>query len=117
MPEVAMQTVSTIHLPDTDQLPIALENTEARKAWIAQWLEAYYSQLGSMPFSIQHFIAAAQTRLAELLPDNEVTLNASDYEHIKDWVFEVLAKGRLTQVFDDKNNHIELKAATGNKPA
>lgn len=117
VPETTMQAPPTIHLPDTDKLPAALENTETRKAWIAQWLEAYCSQLGSMPFSVQHFIAAAQTRLAELAPDNEVTLDASDYEHIKAWVFEVLATGCLTQAFDDKNNHIELKADTGNKPA
>lgn len=117
VPETTMQAPLAIHLPDTDKLPAALENAEARKAWIAQWLEAYCSQLDSMPFSVQHFMTAAQTRLAELLPDNEVTLNASDYEHIKVWVFEVLAKGRLTQAFDDKNNHIELKAATGNKSA
>lgn len=86
-----------INLPDTDNLLDALENTEAREALIALWLEAYRGQLGGTPFSVQHFMAAAQTRLAELHPDNDFELGVNDYEHIKAWVFEALADGRLQQ--------------------
>jgi type I restriction enzyme S subunit len=99
-----------IHLPDTDNLLAALENAEARAALIAQWLDAYRGQLGGMPFSVPLFMAAAQTRLAELYPDNDFALGANDYEHIKAWVFEALAAGTLSQVFDDTDNRIQLKA-------
>jgi type I restriction enzyme S subunit len=99
-----------IHLPDTDNLLAALESAEARVALITQWLESYRGQLGSTPFSAQHFMAAAQTRLAELHPDNDFELGVTDYEHIKVWVFEALAAGRLAQAFDDAGNRIELKA-------
>lgn len=96
-------------LPDTDNLLDALESAEAREVLISQWLEAYRGQLGSTPFSVQNFMAAAQTRLAELHPDNDFALGSNDYEHIKDWVFEALAAGTLTQAFDDAGNRIELK--------
>lgn len=98
----------TIHLPDTDNLLAALESAESRLALITQWLEAYCRQLGSTPFSVQHFMAAAQTRLAELHPDNDFELGVNDYEHIKTWVFEALATGTLSQAFDDTDNRIEL---------
>ncbi len=101
-----------IHLPDTDTLLDALENTEARATLIAQWLEAYRGQLGNTPFSLPRFMAAAQTRLAELHPDNDFELGANDYERIKAWVFEALAAGRLTQAFDDAGNRIQLKAVS-----
>lgn len=94
-----------INLPDTDNLLEA----GAREVLISQWLEAYRGQLGSTPFSVRHFMAAAQTRLAELHPDNDFELGANDYEHIKAWVFEALAAGTLTQAFDDAGNRIELK--------
>ena len=55
-------------------------------------------------------LAAAQTRLAELHPDNDFELGANDYEHIKAWVFDALAAGTLMQAFDDAGNRIELKA-------
>ena len=100
-----------IHLPDTDNLLAALETAESRVALITQWLEAYRVQLGSTLFSVQHFMAAAQNRLAELHPDNDFELGANDYEHIKAWVFDALAAGTLTQAFDDAGNRIELKAA------
>lgn len=99
-----------INLPDPDNLLDALEGTEARQILMSQWLEAYCGQLGSTPFSVQHFMAAAQTRLAELHPDNDFELGANDYEHIKVWVFKALASGTLTQAFDDAGNCVELKA-------
>lgn len=99
-----------IHLPDTDNLLNALENADAREALIAQWLEAYRGQLGSTPFSVQRFMNAAQTRLAELHPDNDFELGASDYDHIKTWVFVALTAGKLTQAFDGVGNNIQLKA-------
>ena len=89
-----------INLPDTDHLLDALENAEARVLLISQWLEAYRGQLGNTPFSVQSFMAAAQTRLAELHPDTDFELGANDYEHIKTWMFEALADGRLQQSRD-----------------
>ncbi len=99
-----------IHLPDTDNLLAALESAEVGEGLISQWLEAYCGQLGSTPFSVQHFMAAAQTRLVELHPDNDFALGANDYEHIKAWVFDALAAGTLTQAFNDAGNRVELKA-------
>ncbi len=110
VPEPVVQAVPVINLPTSDKLPAALENAEARKALIEEWLHAYSGQLRGTPFSAQDFMAAAQARLVELLPDTDLELRASDYEHIKTWVFEALAAGTLTQAFDDASNQIELKA-------
>ncbi len=98
-----------INLPDTDRLLDALGNAEVRAALITQWLEAYRRQLGSTPFSVEHFLAAAHTRLAELAPDTDFELCGNDYEHIKGWVFEALAAGTLMQSYDDDKNRILLK--------
>lgn len=106
-----IKTVPAIHLPDTDNLLAALKNTEARKTLITQWLKAYCTQLADASFSLQQFMELAQSRLAEIHPDNDFELGTSDFEHIKAWVFEALAIGKLTQVFDDSANCIELKSA------
>ncbi len=99
-----------IKLPDSDNLMDALENSEARKALIGQWLEAYRGQLGNTPFLVQNFMVAAQTRLAELHPetDFELELGTNDYEHIKAWVFEALATDKLKQSVGDAGNRIQL---------
>ncbi|MBQ3302763.1 MAG: hypothetical protein IJH04_11595 [Eggerthellaceae bacterium] len=104
-------TTPVIELPETDLLPLALQDRTQLAPLLRFWLEAYRTQLGPTAFSLERFIAAAQTRLAELYPDNDFEWAASDYESIKAWVFEALAAGALTQGFDDDDNRIELKAA------
>ena len=104
-------TKPVIELPETDLLLAALQDRTQLAPLLRFWLDTYRAQLGHAVFSLESFIAAAQTRLAELHPDNDFELDANDYEHIKAWVFEALAVGALTQVFDDDGNRIELKAA------
>ncbi|MBE7527409.1 MAG: restriction endonuclease subunit S [Burkholderiales bacterium] len=105
-------TTPVIELPETDLLLPALQDRTQLAPLLRFWLEAYRTQLGSAAFSLERFIAAAQTRLAELHPDNDFELRASDYEIIKAWAFEALAAGALTQAFDGDGNRIELKAVT-----
>lgn len=110
-------TTPVIELPETDLLLPALQDRAQLAPLLRFWLEAYRTQLGNAAFSLERFIAAAQTRLAELHPDNDFELGANDYEQIKAWVFDALAAGRLAQAFDDAGNRIELKAPTENNPA
>jgi type I restriction enzyme S subunit len=104
-------TTQVIELPETDLLLPALQDRTQLAPLVRFWLEAYRTQLGSAAFSLERFIAAAQTRLTELHPDNDFEWAASDYEYIKAWLFEALAAGALTQAFDDDGNRIELRAA------
>lgn len=94
---VRAEEVFTIDLPAPDNLLNVLDNTEERKLLITQWLEAYCGQLGTTPFSVQRFMAIAETRLAELHPDVDFELGANDYEHVKGWVFAALDEGRIKQ--------------------
>lgn len=122
-PEAIDQTVA-IHLPESDSLPDALTDTATRKELFAFWLESYCQQIGNTPFSASDFLTAAQTRIAQLHPDNEFEFGLDDYDQIKNWVFEALNSGRLQQAQNvtgqDENgepilgNRIELKA--GIKP-
>ncbi|KPN20498.1 hypothetical protein AO715_11630 [Xanthomonas sp. Mitacek01] len=100
-----------INLPETDLLLPALQDRTQLAPVLRFWLKAYRTQLGGASFSRERFIAAAQTRLGELHPDNDFELRASDHEIIKAWVFEALAAGALRQAYDDDGNRIELRAA------
>lgn len=105
---------NAINLPDTDILLDALENKEARRTLMRQWLETYQGQLGDTPFSVQRFMAAAQTRLAELHVEGDFELGASDYENIKTWVFESLTNGLLQQSRDITGHDENGKPISGN---
>ena len=103
--------IISINLPDIEDMVDALGSIEGRQTIITRWLESYVTQLGGMAFSVQRFMAAAQTRLAELHSDDVFELGAPEYDQLKDWVFEALASGTLSQSFDDTNNRIQLQAA------
>jgi type I restriction enzyme S subunit len=89
-----------IELPETDLLLPALQDRTKVAPLLRSWLETYRMQLGSAAFSLERFIAAAQTRLAEVHPDNDFALDASDYEMIKAWVFDQIENRNLKQTRD-----------------
>lgn len=93
-------TTPVIKLPETDLLLPALQDRTQLAPLLRFWLEAYRTQLGSAAFSLERFIAAAQTRLAELHPDHDFTLSSSDYEAIKAWVFDEIQNRKLKQTRD-----------------
>ncbi|AMA60596.1 restriction endonuclease subunit S [Bradyrhizobium sp. CCGE-LA001] len=107
-----LQAIATpaINLPDTDLLVAALENRELVKDLLHLWLDSYHRQLSGEAFSLERFLAAAQTRLAELHPDTDFELGNSDYEHIKNWAFDALASGKLMQTYDETNKLVQLQA-------
>lgn len=104
----------SINLTDSDYLLDALTDLSLRKRLLREWLESYCQQMGNAAFSTNNFLAAAQTRIAELHPDSEFELDAGDFEIVKDWVFDALAKGTLAQRFNDENNRIDLNARPRN---
>ncbi|MEK0331180.1 restriction endonuclease subunit S [Pseudomonas sp. 5FOS] len=87
-------------LPETDLLLPALQDRTQLAPLLRLWLEAYRTQLGGAAFSLERFIVAAQTRLAELHPDNDFALGASDYDAIKAWVFDEIQNRKLKQTRD-----------------
>ena len=120
----ATDKITAIHLPDSDTLLDALTDKVKRKELFAFWLESYCQQIGDRDFSFHDFFAAAQTRIAELHPENGYELGVSDYDQIKKLVFDALYSGRLQQTQNvtgkDKDgepvlgNRVELKV--GGKP-
>lgn len=93
-------TTPAIELPETELLLPALQDRTQLAPLLRVWLEAYRTQLGSAAFSLERFIVAAQARLAELHPDNDFALSASDYETIKAWVFDEIQNRKLKQTRD-----------------
>lgn len=93
-------TTPVIKLPETDLLLPALQDRTQLAPLLRFWLEAYRMQLGSAVFFLERFIAAAQTKLAELHPDHDFTLVVSDYDAIKAWVFDEIKNRKLKQTRD-----------------
>lgn len=97
---------------------------------ITQWLETYRGQLGRTPFSVQHFMAAAQTRVAELHPDIDLSFGPPELaEQIDTWkdIYGIEeryraklcsqgAKAWIVEVLDEWRWHQESAGREGRAP-
>ena len=111
-------------VPKTFQLPEPPENdewrsAENRQALIEFWLNAWFQHYVGEPFSATAFIDAAYQRLIRLSErdafrwddpnkgwgegkwsDEPEPFGTAEYEHIRQWVFDALATGKLKQSLD-----------------
>ncbi|MCB1805758.1 MAG: restriction endonuclease subunit S, partial [Candidatus Competibacteraceae bacterium] len=98
----------TIQLPDPDDAT-ALSSDEGRKAIIEQWLDAYIGQIRhGAAFSATGFIQAVQYKLLDIMDDAMPLLGVEEYDHIRDWVFQALEDGRLTQNYGDADKRVQI---------
>lgn len=93
-----------------------LGNTNGRKEVVSQWLDAYALQLGKQPFSNEAFISLAQQKLSELqsaddAPDYDFEVSATDYDHVKDCIFQNLESKHVKQEYDDAHNRVQISVA------
>ncbi len=89
-----------IELPDPDDLKI-ITSREGRKALIAHWLDVCLDQLGGKTFSAIQFIEATNHKLLELTEELEVPpFGVTDYDQLKQWLFEVINEGKIAQTQD-----------------
>lgn len=102
-----------INLPDMENMVDMLATIDGRERILHHWLAPYAAQCKDTEFSVNDFLGAAQTRLAELHPDNGFEIGVAEYELIKDWVFDALKSGRLEQSYDDPGNRVQVMVAKG----
>jgi type I restriction enzyme S subunit len=95
-------------------LGLPVEELANEAGWLqllTTWLEAWNAQLGGRAFVLADFLDAAQSRLIELYPEDDLELGMAAYEQIKGWVFAALDRGTLAQGYDEETKRITLKAA------
>jgi type I restriction enzyme, S subunit len=85
-----------MHLPAPED-KYSLFDAEGRMEVIGQWLDSYLEQLGGNSFIAENFMECAQQRLWEILDDDAYKLSVSEYDYLKQWLFNELDKGRISQ--------------------
>ena len=102
----------SIPLTDFFQIPAAAQTAnvttqKGRSALLTMLLSAWVTQFSQKPFVLDDFVATAQNQFWKLT-DGEYQLGSEDYDTIKNWVFDALQAGKLTQSMDEANNRLRL---------
>ena len=132
--DLTKQAKAEVTKPLTFQLP-APENRDwlagkNRQKLIEFWLNAWCNHYSEAPLVASKFMESAYQRLVELSEQDAFQFDTPGkgfdeakwyeepesfglkvHEQIKQWVFQALADGKLTQSFNDTDNRIELKSA------
>jgi type I restriction enzyme S subunit len=98
-------------LPDLGLAAAELANEANQLTLLTAWLETWNAQLGGRAFVLADFLDAAQSRLQDLYPNDDLELGMAAYEQVKGWVFGALDRGALAQGYDEETKRITLKAA------
>lgn len=103
--------VTAFAFPDLGLSAEALADEAPRLQLLTSWLGTWQAHFGAQPFVLQDFLDAAEARLAELYPEDELELGMAAYEQIKTWVFTALDASQLVQELDPASKRIALKHA------
>lgn len=103
--------VTAFAFPDLGLTTEELANEANRLALLTAWLEAWQARPHGHTFVLTDFLDAAQSRLIELYPEDDLELGMAAYEQIKDWVFNALDGGSLAQGYDEDAKRITLRTA------
>jgi len=113
-PSAIVETIKeqwkAVNLPDVENMMEELATIEGRQRILQRWLEANLAQPKDAAFLVNAFMVAAQARISELTPENDLEIGISEYEHLKEWLFRALGSGHLSQVYDDAGNSVQLSS-------
>lgn len=86
-----------------------MSDPQERKKLLRSLFETYLEELEGKPLSLEDFWQQADSKTTDLMSVFDNPWNASDYDQLKDWLFERIRDGRLEQTFVDETNKIQLK--------
>lgn len=93
-----------------DEYPMS--NLVGRKALLSQIFEHFLNEKApNASFKIDEFWQMAHLNSVDYMDEDSVPFGQQeqDFEALKAWIFEALQSNRLEQIFDDKNNRVELR--------
>ena len=80
-----------------------------REQALHQLFQLYISDLKTDCFSLDDFWVKAEEKFMETMDEEDPPLGMKEYDQVKKWLFELLAAGKALQVFNEKENRMEIR--------
>ena len=82
---------------------------ETRKQVLHRLFNGFISGAKNGALSLDNFWLEAEEKLTDLMDEDEPPLGVADYDRVRDWLFDMLAQGKVTQVFNEQENRMEIR--------
>jgi type I restriction enzyme S subunit len=89
-----------------------VKGPKTREEILHQLFKTFLSGAKSKSISMDDFWLEAEEKLPDLMDEDAPPLGIADYDQVRDLLFEMLASGKLAQVFNEEENRMEIRAVS-----
>ncbi|MDA8133161.1 MAG: restriction endonuclease subunit S [Desulfobacteraceae bacterium] len=83
--------------------------SESREQVLHQLFKAFISGAKNKSIPLDDFWLEAEERFLDLMDEDAQLLGVADYDRVRDLLFEMLASGKVAQVFNEQENRMEIR--------
>jgi len=83
---------------------------ETREQILHRLFNRFISDAKNGTLSLDDFWLEAEEKLMDLLDEDAPPLGMADYNRVRDWLFDMLAQGKVAQMFNEQENRMEIRS-------
>lgn len=82
---------------------------ETREQVLHRLFNVFISGAKNEALSLDNFWLEAEEKLTDIMDEDAPLLGVADYDRVRDWLFDMLAQGKVAQVFNEQENRMEIR--------
>jgi type I restriction enzyme S subunit len=111
-PKDISMDVPQVEKPDLAVQDEPVKTLETREQILHRLFHGFISDAKTGALSLDDFWRTAEEAFKALLDEEASPLGAADYDRVRDWLFDLLAKGSVVQVFNEEKNRMEIRSVS-----
>nr|WP_320190376.1 restriction endonuclease subunit S [uncultured Desulfobacter sp.] len=104
VPQVGESVLTVQDKPD--------KTPETREQILHRLFNGVISDAKNGALFLDNFWLEAEEKLIDVMDEDAPRLGVADYDLFRDWLFEMLAQGRVVQVFNEQENRMEIRSVS-----
>lgn len=85
---------------------------ETREEILHQLFKTFLSGAKNTPISLDDFWLEIEEKFMDFLDEDAPPLGVPDYDRVRDWLFDLLATGKVVQAFNEQENRMEIRVVS-----
>jgi type I restriction enzyme S subunit len=82
---------------------------QTREQFLHRLFNGFIADTTNGTLSLDDFWLEAEEKLTDLMDEDASPLGVADYDRVRDWLFDMLAQGKVAQVFNEQENRMEIR--------
>lgn len=98
--------------PDLTVQDEPVKAPKTREQILHRMFNGFISDAKNGALFLDNFWQKTEETFMDLMDDDAPPLGAADYDQVRDWLFDMLAQGKVDQVFNEQENRMEIRSVS-----